>query len=126
MSIFDNNITTDLSESEKINYWFSEKIRKTFSEFTKEYQAPKHILLSKKWQPSRVLYEKLVHLWVEQYRTDLREMHVFHTYTDVIQPEPGANCFRVIIHYHHRENKEEARSDCWVANGVVELDNLSI
>ena len=100
MSIFNNNITNDLSRTEKIRCWFRDRILEQFTEYGPVYGS-----VSERWKIFAddyhiidLIHRDFVNMWTGQYHNELVGMGVFSTRTDV-KKKIGRNKFRVIIHF---------------------------
>ena len=101
MSIFDDNITSEISQIEKIRYWFRERILEQFAEYNNMHQVSPgfwDVYIADDSYITDFIHRDLASMWVKQYRNELREMGVYSTLTNV-KKKIGVNKFRVIVRF---------------------------
>ena len=100
MSIFNDNITNDLSRTEKIRCWFRDRILEQFADYSLQYRdTSEHWkIFTDNYHITDLIHKDLVNLWVNKYHSELVEMGVLSTRTDV-RKKIGGNKFRVIIKF---------------------------
>jgi hypothetical protein len=98
MSIFNDNITNDLSRTEKIRCWFRDRILEQFAEYSLQYRdtSDHWKIFTDDYHITDLIYKDLANLWVNTYHRELVEMGVLSTRTDV-RKKIGGNKFRVNI-----------------------------
>ena len=96
MSVFNDNITNDLSKTEKIRGWFLKRIGEQIEDWKIEYKgAPEYVFLQN-YQLTDTLYRNMADRWLDHYWKDLAIMGVSDTITDVKQ-KIDRNKFKVIV-----------------------------
>jgi len=100
MSLFNDNITNDLSQTEKIRCWFRDRILEQFADYSLQYRdTSEHWkIFTENYHIIDLIHKDLVNLWVNEYHNELVEMGVLSTRTDV-RKKIGGNKFRVIIKF---------------------------
>jgi len=100
MSVFNDNITNDLSQTEKIRCWFRDRILEQFANYSLQYRdtSDHWKIFTDDYHITELIHKDLVNLWVNEYYRELVEMGVFSTRTDV-KKKLGCNKFRVIIKF---------------------------
>ena len=93
MSVFDNNITSELPQVEQIRYWFTQKIQEWFD----SYQYPGDMFDTEANIANKV-HEEFIFLWTDDYKNVLRKMGVVSTITRV-RKSLKKNRFRVIVSF---------------------------
>ena len=104
MSIFNDNITNDLSQTEKIRCWFRDHILEQFAKYSLQYRdTSEHWkIFTDSYRITSIIHHDLANLWVKEYHNELVEMGVFRTRTDV-RKESGKNKFCVNIKFTDNE-----------------------
>lgn len=103
MSVFNDNITNDLSKTEKIRGWFLKRIGEQIEDWKIEYNgAPEYVFLQN-YQLTHMLYRSMVDRWLVRYWNDLVIMGVSSTITDVRQ-KIDRNKFKVIVKIMQKDN----------------------
>lgn len=100
MSIFNDNITNDLSQTEKIRCWFRDRILELFADYSLQYRdTSEHWkIFTDNYHIIDLIHKDLVNLWVNIYYHKLGEMGIRSTRTDV-KKKIGCNKFRVIVKF---------------------------
>ena len=128
MSVFSNNIINDISQTEKIRYWFKKRIFKRFEEYGFKNKNNQYIFDYRNIfeNPNRYrnrilsyIYHDLVNLWAVTYRDELWAMGVNSTRT-IVNKKKGQNDFCVIVKFSPNIDHIEDTDD------EVEINNLKI
>lgn len=100
MSVFNDNITNDLSRTEKIRCWFRDRILERFADYSLQYRdtSDHWKIFTDNYHIIDLIHKDLANLWVNEYHNELVEMGVLSTRTDV-RKKIGGNKFRVIIKF---------------------------
>lgn len=100
MSIFNNNITNNLSQTEKIRCWFRDRILEQFADYSLQYRdTSEHWkIFTENYHITDLIHKDLVNLWVNIYYPNLNEMGVWSTRTNV-KKKLGCNKFGVIVKF---------------------------
>ena len=107
MSIFNDNITSEISQIEKIRCWFRERIFEQFAEYNNIRQISPEFCVNSandEYITSRI-HRDLATMWVIQYKSELRKMGVYNTRTNV-KKMIGVNKFRVIVQFTTNDREQ--------------------
>jgi len=104
MSVFNDNITNDLSRIEKIRCWFRDRVLEQFAKYSLQYRdTSEHWkIFTDSYRITSIIHQDLANLWVNEYHSELTKMGVGSTITDV-RKKLGGNKFRVIIKFAANE-----------------------
>lgn len=98
MSIFDDNISNDLSKTEKIRCWFTDRVNEAFQMYSGDYEMYKNIYWYSNGAAISKIHGDLVYMWTVCFDSELKDMGVYSTRTDVVQ-KIGKNRFKVVINF---------------------------
>lgn len=102
MSIFNDNITSEISQIEKIRYWFRERILERFEAYNNMHQtSPKFwdvYSLSDDGYVTDLIHRDLATMWVKQCDNELHKMGVFSTCT-IVKKKIGINKFCIKVRF---------------------------
>lgn len=98
MSVFSDNITNDLSNTEKIRVWFRDRVLEQFYCYSIEYKNIDEYIFQPNYHITSQFYRDFATLWAKQYKNELDSMGVFSTITDVKQ-KIYKNKFKVIVRF---------------------------
>lgn len=102
MSLFDDNISNELSKTEKIRYWFTERVKEQFE----SYKGSRYMFdliyprARTRMDATTRIHHDLTYLFEQVYVSECREMGIYHVHTRVSHNLfVNKNVFKVIIGY---------------------------
>lgn len=126
MSLFDDNISNELSKTEKIRCWFIDRVNEAFQRYSGDYEMYKNIYWYSHSAATSKIHGDLVYLWTVRFDSELMDMGVHFTRTDVSQ-KIGVNRFKVVINFCTTPKEETpmdvARRDLYES---VEIKDLKV
>lgn len=127
MSVFSDNITSEISRIEKIRYWFRERILEQFKRYNYMHRAS-----SEYWDAcsadddyiTEFIHKDLATMWVYKYNSELREAGVYSTCTNV-KKKIGVNKFSVVVRFTTDDNSPSVTfPSCDLNYNEVEVKDL--